>query len=222
MGSERRYVVLQTHKQSKIYEANERRPSDIVIPLGPEAKHEADRLGWDSVALSDLWSQVDYSEASEKSHQKIDALINLLNTYSRKWDPASKLELGSYYSFQLWVIIGQIHYNLFIVQSLARKLYDSKLIVYTKNSNETFLDLRPDPDSVFANVLISSDLIHPERFEVYYIDEKRPHGNAKEKLLGFLSSAWICRLRELRLRWKVRSSGRSTKKVLLIGGDTTG
>lgn len=213
-----RFVVLQTLSQSQYYATRVRKSNDVVIPIGPQAMHEASRLGWCSIALSDLWDEGDYRQTSEKSSREIIECIEALNDFSGNWSPALELRLGDYYSFQLSIILGQLHYNLFIVQSLARYIADSKLVVFTKKNDERFLDLRPDPDCVFADVLINSDVIDPELVELIYIDEKRTYNTPKEKLLGLLPSMLVRRLREARRAWQLYTFKKTGKRLLLVGG----
>ncbi len=213
-----RLAILQTEAQASHYQRNRREPDDIVIPIGPEAMYFAEQNGWAMSRLGDCWTKEAYERARTESQARLDALIESLNDYSRRWSPTLGLEIGNYYAFQLWVIIGQVHYNYFIVHSIADNFRPAKLLCYTKAESEAFMELRPDPDCIFADVLRSSGLFKVEQIEIHCIDEKRQANTLREKILEALPISVRAWLREIRDRRLFSNSGSPARDLLVIGG----
>ena len=211
-------VILQTDAQATHYKQHQRKDSDLVIPIGPEAMYHAEENGWEVCNLGDLWSAEEYRQAGDESQSRIDSLIDALDAYSKRWNPGLGLEMGRYYALQLWIIVGQIHYNRFIADSIAKHLQPTSLLVYTKDIGQPFLELRPDPDCIFADVLLRSGCFGTGQIEIQRIAEKRKGNTLREKLVNRLPQKWIVRLREARDRWRIRSAGKSTYRLLMTGG----
>ena len=214
----KRVVILQTDEQASHYEEYKRQEGDLVIPIGPEAMYKAQRNGWVTCNLGELWSSQDYEQARDESQARIDGLITVLDAYSREQNPDLNLEMGHYYAFQLWVIIGQIHYNYFIAYSIARHLQPIGMLVYTKDIGQPFLELRPDPDCIFADVLLRSGCFKVEYIETQRISEKRRGNTATERIVNALPQTLLARLRELRSKWRILNFRKSTYRLLMIGG----
>lgn len=213
-----RLVILQTKAQASHYQHNRREVDDIVIPIGPEAMYFAEQNGWATRRLGDCWTGEASERARTESQARLDALIESLNDYSRRWSPTLGLEIGNYYAFQLWVIIGQIHYNYFIVHSIAENLKPTKLLCYTKSQPQAFMELRPDPDCIFAEVLRNSGLFKIEQFEIQCIDEKRKANTLREKIIAALPISVRAWLRGIRDRRLFSNSGSPAHDLLVIGG----
>ena len=211
-------VILQTSAQVKHYSEYRRQEGDLVIPIGPEAMYAAQRNGWITCNLGELWSSKDYGQARDESQVRIDDLINVLDAYSRNWNPDLDLEMGHYYAFQLWVIIGQIHYNYFIAYSIAKHLQPTGVLVYTKDIGQMFLELRPDPDCILADVFLRSNCFKAEHIEIQRISEERKGNTAREKIVNALPQTLATWLRELKSKWRIQNSGKSTYSLLMIGG----
>lgn len=213
-----RVVVLQTATQVRHYSEHKRKEDDLIIPIGPEALYHADRYGWATCNLGELWTSEDYKQASKESQSRIDGLIDALDAYSRAWSPDLGLEIGHYYALQLWIITSQIHYNYFIAHSIARHLQPFSVLVYTKDIGQPFRELRPDPDCIFADVLLRSGCFNPSQIEVQRISEKRKGNSFREKIVNVLPQTLVIRLREFRDKWRIRNHGKSGYKLLMIGG----
>lgn len=210
-----RLVVLQTVNQCEVYSRNERKQGDLILTIGADAMWYVAKYQWDSFSLRDVFDMDEYKASHKESNRKIEDLISRLND----WSADNKLEMGNYYGFQLWIIIGQIHYNYFILKSIAKNVGEKPILIYTKKNEETILELRPDPERVFFNVLAHSNLLAGIKAEVVLVDEKRRSTAIKEKTLNSLP---ITVLRILRfLRDGVRLSqcnDKSKQRLLLIGG----
>ena len=214
----KRVVVLQTKDQVRHYAEHKRQENDLIIPIGPAAMYQADKNGWATCNLGSLWTLKDFEQAKFESQSRIDGLIAALNVYSKGINPDLNIEIGSYYAFQLWVIIGHIHYNYFIARSIAKQIKPERLLIYTKDINQPFLDLRPDPDRIFADVLSRSGCFKAENIEIQQICEKRRGNTAKERIINFIPQAMAIRLRELRSRLKIKNLRKATYHLLMVGG----
>lgn len=213
-----RVVVLQSKQQAIHYSENKRDNNDVIIPIGPEAMFEADSYGWDICNLGELWSTKDYEQAHSDSQFRIDALIEMLDIYSINWHSELDLEIGHYYGFQLWVIIGQIHYNYFIAQSIIKNFQPSKVVIYTSDVCENFMGLRPSPDCIFVNVFLNSGCIKRKFVEVFRISEHAIQRTSREKIVSLFPSSLIDQIRIIRNRWRFRKFGKSKYRLLMIGG----
>lgn len=214
----KRIVVLQTRGQVRHYSEHKRQEDDLIISIGPEAMYHAEKSGWTTCNLGSLWSSEDYEQAKDESHSRIDGLIDALDVYSRGLFPDLGIEIGHYYALQLWVIIGQIHYNYFIARSIAERIQPDSVLIYTKDRDQPFLELRPEPERVFADVVARSGCFKAENIEIHRISEKKRGTTIKEKILSSLPQMLALRLREFRSRWRIRNSRRSAYRLLMIGG----
>jgi hypothetical protein len=213
-----RLVVLQTKAQSKDYQNNCRKGGDIVLPIGPEAMYETDMNGWAFCSLGDLWSKEQFELEKEISNEKLDKLIRMLNDYSCRSNPELDLEMGNYYAFQLWVIINQIRHNNFIVSSIAENLKPDKVLCYTKTSPQTFMNLRPDPDCLFAEVLSKSSLYQEGRCEIQKINEGAKINTLRERVLSLIPLIVRELLRKIRNRNLLKNTNSPAYNLLVIGG----
>jgi hypothetical protein len=213
-----RLVVLQSLNQAIHYDKNKREESDLVLAIGPEALYYVDLRRWATCDLNELLKRSKYREAAEVSQLRIERLISDLNKYSLKSIPQLELHLGSYFSFQLWVIIAQIHYNFFAIKVLAIAFPHVNLLVYTQKFSKPFMDFRPDPDSIFADVLLRSGIFCDEGIEVQRVDGEKKSVGFKQTFISLLPRFFQKTLRDLRLKWQTRNFGCPSIRLLLIGG----
>ena len=216
--SERRIVVLQAAEHAVHYSKYERSPTDLVIPIGVDALYYANKNNWEVCNLKDLFSHDDYKVAANQSQTTIDELISQLNTYSKKYNENLSLEVGNYYAFQLWIIIGQIHYNSFICSSIAKKLIPNTLLVYTKDKAQSFMELRPDPDCIFADVLIKSDYIDRSKIKIIYLASKIKDHSYRARVIKIIPLRWLICIRNFRDWIRLQNYKASPYKLLIIGG----
>lgn len=218
LGPVSRLVILQSSSQAIHYGKSHRIESDLVLGIGPEALHHIDKMGWAACDLNELFVLSEYQKAGKASQSKIDNLISELNQYSLSYKPQLELHLGNYFAFQLWVIIAQIHYNYFIIRSIADTLPRVNLLVYTKKVAKPFMDFRPDPDSIFADVLVRSGLFYDDRIEIQRLTEGENNVGLQKKIIKTLPRFFTECLRNARVLWQIRNFGRPSNKLLLIGG----
>jgi hypothetical protein len=154
-----RVVILNNKSEAVDYDKFHRRPDDRVIPIGPGARHIATVYGWDFCPLSSLWEEEEYYNARDESEIKTKTLVNELNNYSKSISKNFPLTIGDYFSFQLHIVIGQIHYNHFILNSIKKTLSPNSLLIYYPGvEKKIFMGFRPDPEMIFFDALVSSSL----------------------------------------------------------------
>ena len=212
-----RLVVIQTKAQAVDYRNYRRAEGDLVLPIGPEAMYEAEINGWEFCNLVDIWTEDQYNLEKEVSQEKLNALIEELNSYSRRRNSNIGLEIGNYYAFQLWVIINQISFNNFIVRSITENLTPTKVLCYTKANVQAFMELRPDPDCIFAQVLSSSRLYKDGKCEIVKIKELRKISTLREKTLSSLPVPVRAFLQKFRNRNALKNNNSATHNLLVIG-----
>ena len=212
-----RLVVLQSKAQSEHYQNTRRMDGDIVLPIGPEAMYETDINGWAFCTLGDLWSGDQLEKEKNVIQKRLDDLIETLNDYSRRWNPELGLEIGNYYAFQLWVIINQIQYNNFFVRCIAENIKPSKILCYTKAKAQVFMELRPDPDCLFADVLSRSALWKNGICEIVRINENDKINTLREIVLAALPVSVRAILRKIRDKNGLKSTHSATYNLLIIG-----
>jgi len=213
-----RLVVLQSKAQSLHYQKFRREESDLVLPIGPGAMYETEICGWRYCSLGDLWSDEQYQIEKEINENLLDELIKNLNQYSLCWKPELNLEIGNYYAFQLWVIIGQIQYNNFIVRSIIKMLKPEKVLCYTKANPVPFLKLRPDPDCLFGEVLGRSRLNKDGVCEFIKINERVNQVSSRQRLLSLLPIPLRKFLSDIRRKNALKNSKKAMKKLMVVGG----
>ncbi|PJZ45510.1 hypothetical protein [Leptospira brenneri] len=211
-----RLVILQTRLQSRSYAAI-RRETDLVLPIGPEAMHETKIHGWSACTLGELFQSEEYQIEKEQSQKKIDSLIESLNSFAKRKYPEFDIQIGNYYAFQLWAVIGQIHFNSFIIRSIKKKLDPTLTICYTKAKSEIFMDFRPDPGSIFSEVLSRSGIFNQGQFQIKKISEKIKATTLRERILSALPISVRTLLRRVRDYQKTKSSHHGIYDLLIIG-----
>ena len=213
-----RLVVLQTKVQSQHYKSLHRKKEDFVLPIGPEAMYETEINKWEYCSLGELWTSDDLERENGNTQKKLDELIRKLNAYSHEIDSELNLEIGNYYAFQLWIVVGQIRFNSFIIRRISENLKPKKILCYTKSNRQTFMELRPDPDSIFGDVLIRSQLYKNVKCRVVDIEEQLNHVTLREKILSKLPVFIRVFLRRVRDSYSLVNTHEAIYNLLVIGG----
>ena len=151
-----RIVVLEDKIQAKFYKKENRISNDLIFPIGVGARHYSYKNNWKVLTIGDLIDKKDFLRARKESENRIEELLIDLNNYSIKISKNFQIKIGDYFSFQLYIIIGQIHYNYYLIQCVLKLLKPHSWLVYLEDSNDFFLDLRPNPKTVFQNILLNT------------------------------------------------------------------
>jgi hypothetical protein len=215
----KRLVILQTKSQALEYYLNyQDNENDFILPIGPESMYISQKYNSSIIHLGEFWEESDYKVAKQKSENRIDDLVKNLNNYSLKVDYNNFVEIGNYYSFQLWVIIGQIHYNQFIIQSIFNKLNPKSILCFEKTKEEIFLEYRPDPDRILVDILKTYRKISTLEFKIIKIRESRKKNTYREKILSLIPSFVRYTLRNIRDNSRIKNKSTATNQLLLLGG----
>ena len=151
-----RIVILNNSAEAVDYGKKHRKTGDVILPIGPTARHHALKQGWEIRTLSSLWTKEDYFKSKAESEQRIKILVEELNEYSKCVAKNFPLTIGHYFHFQLHVVIGQIHYNRFIIESIARSLKPKSWLLYLSNDTNLFRGFRPAINTLLQGVFMLS------------------------------------------------------------------
>ena len=190
----KRLVILQSKKHIIHYKKYNFLNSDTILPLDPSVHFEVDKNKWNKITIKEICKSIDYDSAKKKSEKIIDDLINNLNDFSKK--SKKNLEIGNYYAFQLWIVIGQIHYNYFIIKSIIKNLKPKNILLYSNSINELIYDYRPNPSYIFAEVFLNSIFFDHKNHKIIKIKEKEVV-SFKDLLKKYLPNFFVTYLQKL-------------------------
>jgi len=213
-------VVIITDKQAFLdYRDNLYHKDDVVIPIGPISIHNTIENNWTLRTLGSLFSRDEYFRAKVESENRIKKLINELNNYSESVALNFPLKIGDYFHFQLWVTIGQIHYNRFIIESIMKNLKPESVVLFKYRKLNTFMDFRPDPANVLQEVFSHSNFSNNLDIKIRYIKRKKINDNLiRQNILNILPSRIKEILRSYRVKWKIKNYfSFNTRSLLLLG-----
>lgn len=215
---DKRLVILQTESQAMHYYKNfYPNESDIILPIGPESLYFAEKHNFQIINFKDLWTEIEYENAKYESSTKLSNLVEELNLFSIKFDTNKNLEIGHYFEFQLWVVIGQIRLNHFIVQSIIKNINPSNILCYRKSGNFFFMNYRPDPDCLLVDVLLNFKSKTPIKIEVLKLEEKQIIKTRREKILSRIPTTVRFFLSKYRDNLLIKNKYKPSKKLLLTG-----
>ena len=97
-----RIVILQNSKQLKKYSKKFSQANDLILAIGPESIYFCIKKKLKYITFRDFVDvDLHYSESKE-FEKRLSETIKNLNNYSTKLKPEYDLEIGNYFSFQLW------------------------------------------------------------------------------------------------------------------------
>lgn len=212
-----RLIILETKSDFENYLKDSYISKDIIFAIGPKAKYELEIRKINYYTFSDSWNNKEYKEAITKNNEKIDNLINDLDFYCKN-NLRNDLEIGKYFSFQLWLIISQINFNIFFLTKVIKKFNPNKILIFCKNEYVTLMGFRPDPSSYIYEILKNSPLKEELNIEFIFSKKLRSKRSIKEKILINLPFNFVNNLRFLKNSTELFSLKRAKRNMLLIGG----
>ena len=223
MGKLVRIVILNDNTEAADYGQHHRKNDDIIIPIGPTARHYALENNWEIRVLGSLWSKEEYFTAKEDSEKRIKTLVKELNDYSKSVSKNFPLTVGDYFHFQLHIVIGQIHYNKFIIDSIQKSINPDSWVLYQHQGQKVFMDFRPHPDSIIYDMFLLSPYyekgvllkLNREWKENIKIQGKQ---NWKQAIKSILPKVLVAKLIVLRYQVKTNNWFSIGKKRLLLLG----
>jgi hypothetical protein len=205
-----RIVILNDSSEAVDYIKNHQEVDDVILPIGPTARNYALENGCEFRTLGSLWSKNDYITAKEDSEKRIKTLITELNEYSKSVAKNFPLTIGDYFSFQLHIVIGQIHYNKFIIDSIQKTLKPDSWLLYQHQGQTLFMDFRPNPNFIIFNIFVLSPYyekgvllkLNSEHKENTNIQGK---GSWKQTVLSIMPKVLVPILIKLRFKTKTNN-----------------
>jgi hypothetical protein len=221
-----RIVFLKTEQQCILYEKTHRRGQDLIIPLGPSAIFFAEKNEWLFENISNLFSKENYKSEAKKSKKIIDELLEKLNRYSDEYSSNFSLEIGNYYAFRLWLFIGQIHYNFFVLDSLAKKFGKVDILLFTKTlskdenrkftSNRSHWNVNVLDDELFHQLILKVKFLFKD-VEIICNFEKNNTNSIRDYAVNNFSTNKMIFFRRIRDQYKLNTFRQGGRRILLVG-----
>lgn len=215
-----RVVILNNQKEAIDYGSRHRENSDVVIPVGASARHYAIKNGWFFRYFGSLSTSSEYFEAKHASDEKIKKMIDELNIYSKNAAENFPLEIGNYFGFFLYGVIGTIHYNCFILDSIVRELKPEKWLIYVPGEEELFNDFWMGADSLLYQILMRTEYAALVEQSVCHSGNiKTKKQSLKQRIKKMVSVRTLSRLHQLKYLYNTRNCFINDKKrLLMVGG----
>jgi hypothetical protein len=213
----RRLIILQSAKQFRHYFRYLRDVNDLILPIGPSAMYEVSRKGLEYLALPEIWSTDEFEKEKQEISHAIQKVISELNAYSAKVAGEYEIEIGNYFSFQLAIIITQVIHNNFLIGCIENNLNPTEVYCYSKKKPEVFLDIRPDPDAVFSEVLANSEFGKHEACKYIKIREKSESKSLRQKVLSLVPARLRRMLRGIRSSGVFNNTGGRGHELVVVG-----
>jgi len=182
-----RIVILNNNSEAVDYGKYHRKANDVILPIGPTARHYAIENGWDIRTLGSLWSKEDYFKAKEDSENRIKTLVAELNDYSKSVAKKFPLEIGNYFHNNLLIVIGAIHYNYFILDSVQNIINPSKWLFYCQRNEKLLREFFPSSSSILKELIYTCNFIRSfEILDSPLIKEKKHKSSVKQIIIKLL------------------------------------
>jgi hypothetical protein len=166
-----RLVIVQSKKQLNHYKKNNFHDDDLILSFDPSVLYNVENNKLKIILLKDILEDDSYDKSSIDSINRVNTLIDNLNSFSNSLD--KKIDIGNYYAFQIWVVIGQIHYNYHICKAIKSKIDIKNILLYTCNSEKLLYDYRPNPENIFFNIFTKSELFISKNIKNIKINKKK-------------------------------------------------
>ena len=166
-----RIVILQNKSQVKEYHYKLKQKGDLIYPIGASSIFFCIDNNLEFITEKDFIDEKKFKKESSKFILNLKNLIKDLNKYSRQKKPKFDLDIGDYFSFQLYIILGQISFNEFIISSLKKNFSEVNILVFKNENKSNFLRFRPDPTSLLAEILEKSNAFKSENLNI--LSEKK-------------------------------------------------
>jgi hypothetical protein len=218
MGDIMRAVVLFNKTDVLDYEKKYRSEKDIIIPIGPFARHYAIEQGWKLCILKELWTNEEYQAAKTISVEKIQVLIADLNNFFQNKSTRFSFQVGSYFHFFLHNMIGQIHYSRFILEKINSKLKPESWLLYYPKDKELFLNFWPNEEASMYEIVLNASFI--TNYQIIDNAGNKKKITARSLVKKIVPAAWIGNF--FSIKKKIKNNGglfakKAGRKVLVSG-----
>ena len=153
-----RIVVLTSLEETNLYINRYYDEKDIVYPTNAYLFEILIKNRIQYITLSSFIEEGLHIIKKLESEELIKKVINDLNAYSNKlyvFNDQFEINIGDYYSFNLHVVLGQIHYIHFIIEQINLFYKPQSWLVFKPKLlfNNLYNGFRPGPVDVFQNVI---------------------------------------------------------------------
>jgi len=215
----KRIVVINNIKYLNVYEKKYRSSGDVIFCIHPLIKRACEERKFHHVQKVDVVEEENFQLFKKLQYEIIDKTILNLDKYSRKKTKEKKLEIGTYFSFQLWVLIGQALNCVLTIKSLTETLNCSNYLIFEKRFAKNFLLYRPDPECVFSETANSEYFTDRINVKIIKINNKSNNFISSLNLKDIIPDNFKNIIRYLKLKYNFYNKKNSdAKKLLLIGG----
>jgi hypothetical protein len=215
----KRIVIINNIKYFNIYEKKYRSIGDVIFCIHPLIKRACEERKFHHVQKIDVVEEEIFQLFKKLQYEIIDKTILNLDKYSRKKTKEKKLEIGTYFSFQLWVLIGQALNCVLTIKSLTKTLNCSNYLIFEKRFAKNFLLYRPDPECIFSEIAKSEYFADTINVKIIKIDNKLNNFSSPLNLKDIIPDNFKNIIRYLKLKYSFYNKKNSdAKKLLLIGG----
>lgn len=214
-----RIVILTDIVQTKLYIAKHARRSDIIFCLGPAVKIFCEDLDLKHIQRQDIINQIDFERARNNQYDVLNKVAVELNEFSAELAPFEKLEIGTYFYFQLWVVFGIILNAIMIVESVLKNYPNRDFLIFSDGNKKMFLKYRPNANSTFIEVVQSFLNKTQTHVEIVKYRQQNDFSFDKHSLIQSLPNYiqdWMKYLRDKKNFFGKKTA--SQNKLLLVGG----
>ena len=219
-----RIVILNNIKEAVDYGKNHLEKDDVILPICPIARHYALQNDWKITTLGSLWDKKDYFKALAVSERRIKTLVNELNEYSKSVAKNFPIEIGSYFHNNILIVIGSIHYNYFIIESIFKTINPSSWLLYRPQDDNLYRGFFPSSDWLIFNIILNSKFKRNSQILCSPIEIKKEHSRRtiKERIKEFIKIAlpqwFVSKYLECNKLVKIGNISPFLKKKLLMLG----
>ena len=219
-ASKERIVILFDIQEARLYTSGFMKKSDVIYCVTPEVRVYSENFGLAHIQRKDIVSSIDYDFAEKHQYAVINKIISDFNKFSKEISGSQALEIGTYFSFQLWAIIGQMLNSYLTIKSLVKKYPNKNYLIFTNGKkNKFFLKYRPDPTSTFNEILIKYLRKKNKNIEIIKCKKRRKFILNKASLIDKLPDIIIDWIRVLKNKRHFKNKSTIIKeKLLIVGG----
>lgn len=166
--------------------------------------------------ITDFFTDEEFYNKKNKSENDIKELVYELNSFS---EIHSGLKLGDYFFFQLYVSLGVLDYNSFLLSSMFENVGFDKALIVSENIGTEILGFRFPIRRIFSSLILNSH--YSEMFYFVPVKPIKPNENNLKKIIDFLRRYLNSENKFLfdiykKIRLGLRLVEPSRKKILLI------
>src|SRR3990170_4833072 len=116
-----RAVFLNNLTEAKLLESGGgKRDWDFVIPVGPDARYNAEQKKWPLKLIGDFVSRESHQAAREHADGAIGDVMSGINRYFSDAPSPLLHQLGTFFRFDLHIVLGQILFTRKLIEEVSK------------------------------------------------------------------------------------------------------